>query len=84
MGITYTKNAGDLRFCNNTNTSTTEPRTVPPASTDARLQPNLPHCDTFFGTNDTMLILEMPRSALDKGNPLNIWVRSARLKPGVS
>jgi hypothetical protein len=31
-----------------------------------------------------MIVLEMPRSALDKGNPLNIWVRSARLKPGVS
>jgi hypothetical protein len=41
-------------------------------------------CDFFFGTNDTMIVLEMPRSALDKGNPLNIWVRSARLKPGVS
>lgn len=41
-------------------------------------------CDFFFGTNDTMIVLEMPRSALDKGNPLNIWVRSARLKPGVN
>ena len=74
IGLMETRVAGDLRFCNGNGGPT---RTIPP-------QGGPPKCDTFFGTNDTMIIFEMPRAALDKGNPLNIWVRSARLKPGLS
>jgi hypothetical protein len=73
QGFTETKDRGDLRFCNGTNPA----RQVPP-------QGGVGHCDFFFGTNDTMIIFSMPRAVLDKGNPLNIWVRAARLKPGVS
>ena len=57
---------------------------MPPATTDPRLSPTVGHCDFFFGTNDTMIIFDMPRAVLDKGNVLNIWVRSARLKAGIS
>lgn len=83
QGFTATKSAGDLRFCNGTNAA----RQVPPEAVGTvpdNFQAGVGHCDFFFGTNDTMLILSMPRSALDKGNPLNIWVRSARLKAGVA
>ncbi|MDB5684382.1 MAG: hypothetical protein JWM75_2080 [Sphingomonas bacterium] len=73
QGLAETRVAGDLRFCNGSNPA----RQVPP-------QGGVGKCDFFFGTNDTMIVLEMPRAALDKGNPLNIWVRSARLKPGVA
>jgi len=73
QGLSETRVAGDLRFCNGSNPA----RQVPPQGGTGR-------CDFFFGTNDTMIVLEMPRTALDRGNPLNIWVRSARLRPGVS
>lgn len=72
QGLTETRAAGDLRFCNSTNPA----RQRPPDG-------SIGNCDFFFGTNDTMVVFEMPRSVLDTGNPLNIWVRSARLKPGV-
>ena len=73
QGFTETKDRGDLRFCNGNNAA----RQVPPQGGTGK-------CDFFFGTNDTMIIFSMPKSVLDKGNPLNIWVRSARIKPGVS
>ncbi len=82
QGFTETKDRGDLRFCNGTNAA----RQVPPEAVGTvppQFQAGVGHCDFFFGTNDTMIIFSMPRAALDKGNPLNIWVRSARIRPGV-
>lgn len=73
QGLSDTRVAGDLRFCNGTNPA----RQVPPEG-------GVGQCDFFYGTNDTMVIFSMPRALFDKGNPLNIWVRSAAIKAGVS
>jgi hypothetical protein len=33
----------------------------------------------FTGMNDTALVLQIPRSRIETGQPLNIWVTSARI-----